>query len=75
MAQKKGEKTVLFYKYTFDKFSTDEVEISEPGKIDMLFGLKPSTSFPADVFYGSGDYGAGANIYGYALPIDPKNER
>jgi len=75
MAQKKGEKTVLFYKYTFDKFSTDEVEISEPGKIDMLFGLKPSTSFPADVFYGTGEYGAGANIYGYALPIDPKNER
>jgi len=74
-AQKKGEKSVLFFKYTFDKTSSDEVEISEPGKIDFFKNLKPSTSFPADAYYGSGDYGVGANINGYALPIDPKNER
>jgi len=74
-AQKKGEKTVLFFKYTFDKFGSDEVEISEPGGISLLKGLKPSTSFPADAFAGTGDFGVGANLYGYALPIDPKNEK
>jgi len=74
-AQKKGEKSVLFFKYTFDKFNADETEVSEPGKIDLLLNLKPSTSYPADVFYGTGDFGTGANMYGYALPIDPKNER
>ena len=72
---KKGEKTALFFKYTFDKFSSDEVEISEPGQISLLKGIKASTSFPADVFYGSGEFGAGVNVYGYALPVDPKNER
>jgi outer membrane protein OmpA-like peptidoglycan-associated protein len=72
---KKGEKTALFFKYTFEKFSSDEVEVSEPGQISLLKGIKASTSFPADVFYGSGEFGAGANMYGYALPVDPKTER
>ena len=66
-AQKKGEKSVLFFKYTFDKTSSDEVEISEPGGISLLKGLKPSTSFPADAFAGTGDFGVGANLYGYAF--------
>lgn len=72
---KKGEKSSRFFKYTFEAFSSDEIEISEPGQIFLLKGLKASTSFPADVFYGSGEFGAGANMYGYALPVDPKTER
>ncbi|MCF8219914.1 MAG: hypothetical protein K9I97_00360 [Cryomorphaceae bacterium] len=72
---KKGEKTARFFKYTFDEFSGDEVEVSEPGQIFLLKGIKASTSFPADVFYGTGEFGAGVNMYGYALPVDPKTER
>jgi len=72
---KKGDKKALFFKYTFEKFSSDEVEVYEPGQISLLKGIEASTSFPADVFYGSGEFGAGANMYGYALPVDPKTER
>ena len=72
---KKGEKSARFFKYTFDEFSSDDVEVSEPGQISLLKGLKASTSFPADVFYGAGEFGAGVNMYGFALPVDPKTER
>ena len=74
-AQKKGDKSALFLNYTFEKFNSKDIEISDPGQIGLFKGLKPSTSFPADAFYGSGDFGVGNNMYGFANPIDFKNER
>lgn len=75
-AQSKKEKTALFYKFTFDRYeSNDDLDISEPGLIGNLKGISPSTAIAADVFYGSGDFGIGPNLYGFAKSIDPKSER
>jgi len=67
-AQKKGDKSAKFLNYTFDKLSSNDAEVSEPGQIGLLKGLKPSSQFPADAFLSAGDFGIGANIYGYAKP-------
>jgi len=68
-AQKKGDKAAKFLNYTFDKLNDNNAEVSEAGQIGLLKGLKPSSHFPADAYQGSGDFGIGQNIYGYAKPL------
>jgi len=67
-SQRKGDKSAKFLNYTFDKLAKPDQEISDAGQIGYLKGLKASSSTPADAFYGSGDYGVGQNIYGFAKP-------
>jgi outer membrane protein OmpA-like peptidoglycan-associated protein len=55
--------------FTFESFNDQQVEVSEPGQIGLLKGIKPSSQFVADVFKGSGDFGVGVNIYGFAKPL------
>lgn len=69
VAQKKGDKSAKFLNFTFDKLVDPNEEITEPGLIGRLKGLKPSSQYPADAYYGSGEYGIGSNINGYAKPI------
>jgi outer membrane protein OmpA-like peptidoglycan-associated protein len=75
-AQKKGDKSALFLNSTFEDFKDKSIsEISEPGQIIAIEGLEPTiVEYPADIFFGSGDYGAGQNIYGFAAPKNPKDE-
>ncbi|MBM3164150.1 MAG: hypothetical protein FJZ80_01700 [Bacteroidetes bacterium] len=67
-AQKKGDKSAKLLNYTFDKLQDSDVEVSEEGQIGLLRGLRPSSQYPADAFIGSGDFGVGVNLYGYAQP-------
>jgi outer membrane protein OmpA-like peptidoglycan-associated protein len=68
LAQKKGDKSARFLNYTFDRLKNSDEQISDAGQIGLFKNLEPSSKVPADAFYGTGDYGVGLNIYGYAKP-------
>jgi outer membrane protein OmpA-like peptidoglycan-associated protein len=67
-SQRRGDKSAKFLNYTFDKLEKPDEEVSDAGQIGLFKGLKPSSSPSADAFFGGGDYGAGANVYGFARP-------
>lgn len=71
MAQGKNDKNVnsVLLNFTFESFEDRDVEVSEPGQIGLLKGIKPSSQIVADVYKGTGDFGAGSNVNGYAKPI------
>jgi outer membrane protein OmpA-like peptidoglycan-associated protein len=77
IAQGKNDKnaTSVILNFTFESFNDKEVEVSEPGQIGLLKGIKPSSQYVADVFKGSGDFGAGSNVYGYAKPMAFNQEK
>jgi len=79
-AQKKGDKTVVFMNYTFDKpAKNSEIEdegVSEEHWIDRLENC-PATIVDkgADLFWGrKGDFKEGDNQYGYAKNLLRSND-
>ncbi|MEY4215583.1 MAG: hypothetical protein RLZZ68_39 [Bacteroidota bacterium] len=80
VAQGKNDKNAnsVILNFTFESFEDKEVEVSEAGQISLLKGIKASCACPtgtvdskcvADIFKGSGDFGVGSNVYGYAKPM------